>query len=295
MGFRQVRRGSVLGVSESQARVIDTMHTGLDRVIGAWERNGALIDPGPTSSIERVLAELDGGEPAALFLTHIHLDHAGATGTLVRRFPSLRVYVHESGAPHLIDPERLLKSAARLYGDDMDRLWGEVLPVPEENVTVLSGGERIDGLRVLYTPGHASHHVSYLDEGTGDAFVGDVGGVLIPPTREVWIPTPPPDIDVELWASSIAAIRDFAPERLALTHFGSADDPPEHLEATERELHALAASARTAERATFLAALEERIDEQPGEAAERIRSAMPPEQVWLGLERYWRKREERAD
>jgi len=270
------------------------MHLGLDRVIGAWERRGALIDPGPASSIETVLAGLDGGEPSAIFLTHIHLDHAGATGVLVRRFPSLKVYVHETGAPHLIDPSRLLKSAARLYGDDMDRLWGEVVPVPEENVTVLSGGERIDGLRVLYTPGHAFHHVSYLDEDSGDAFVGDVGGVLIPPTGEVWIPSPPPDIDIELWASSIAALRDFGPQRLGLTHFGAADDAAEHLDAAERELHALAERARPGDRAAFLAALEERIDAQPGDAPERIRSAMPPDQVWLGLERYWRKRSERS-
>ncbi len=282
-------------MSDSEARVIDTMHQGLDRVIGAWERNGALIDPGPASSIETVLGSLDGGEPVAILLTHIHLDHAGATGTLVRRFPSLQVYVHESGAPHLVDPSRLLKSAARLYGNEMDRLWGEVVPVPEANVTVLSGGERVDGLRVVYTPGHASHHVSYLDEDRGDAFVGDVAGVLIPPTGEVWIPTPPPDIDVELWESSIAAIRDFAPERLALTHFGSADDALEHLDASERELHALAERARAGDRRAFLADLDQRISAEPREAAERIRAAMPPDQVWLGLERYWRKRGERTD
>ena len=281
-------------MSDSRARVIDTMHLGLDRVIGAWERRGALIDPGPAVSIETVLAELEGGEPAAILLTHIHLDHAGATGVLVRRFPSLRVYVHEVGAPHLIDPSRLLKSAARLYGDEMDRLWGEVVPVPEENITVLSGGETIDGLRVLAAPGHASHHVAYLDEDSGDAFVGDVGGVMIPPTGEVWIPSPPPDIDVELWDASIAALRDFGPARLALTHFGPADDPPEHLDAAERELHALAETARVNDREGFLARLEERIDRHPAGAAERIRSAMPPDQVWLGLERYWRKRAERS-
>lgn len=277
-------------MSSSAARVIDTSHLGLDRVIGAWERGGALIDPGPANSIETVLADLDGGEPSALLLTHIHLDHAGATGTLVERFPSLRVYVHEAGAPHLIDPGRLLKSASRLYGEEMDRLWGEVLPVPAENVTALSGGEEIDGLRVIYTPGHAYHHVSYVDEDSGDAFVGDVGGVQIPPTGEVWIPAPPPDIDVELWASSIAAIRRFGPERLALTHFGAVDDPAEHLEAADTELHRLAEAARTEDRKEFLAGLEGRIDQQPPEAAQRIRAAMPTEQVWLGLERYWRKR-----
>lgn len=271
------------------ARVIDTMHVGLDRVIGAWERDGAVIDPGPSSSIETVLAAMD-GEPEAVFLTHIHLDHAGATGTLVKRFPDLRVYVHEVGAPHLIDPERLLRSAARLYGDDMDRLWGEVLPVPEENVTTLSGGESVEGLEVLCTPGHASHHVTYFDPDSGDAFVGDVAGVLIPPTGEVWIPTPPPDIDVELWRASIAAVREREPARLALTHFGPVGDPAVHLGAAEAELGRAAEAARPLDRERFLDGLDRRIDSQSADVGERIRSAMPPEQVWLGLERYWRKR-----
>lgn len=276
------------------ARPIDTMHLGLDRVIAAWEREGALIDPGPERSIETVLAGL-GGEPRAVLLTHIHLDHAGATGALVRRFPSLRVYVHESGAPHLIDPSRLLRSAGRLYGAEMDRLWGEVIPVPEGNIVALSGGEEVEGMRVLYTPGHAGHHIAYFDPDSGDAFVGDVGGVLIPPGNEVWMPTPPPDIDVELWRASIAATRDLAPERLALTHFGPAGDPAAHLDAAERELVRLAETARPGDRGAFLARLDERIAERPAEQAERIRSAMPPEQVWFGLERYWRKRAEAGD
>lgn len=268
------------------AQLIDTMHLGLDRVIGAWVRDGALVDPGPSSSIETVLAALD-GEPEAIFLTHIHLDHAGATGSLVERYPDLCVYVHEVGAPHLIDPARLLRSAERLYGDGMERLWGEVLPVPEANVTVVRDGDEVDGLRVIDAPGHASHHVIYLDESTGDAFCGDVAGVLIPPTDEVWMPTPPPDIDVELWRLTIAALVEREPERLLMTHFGAADDPLRHLDAASTELERLAESARTSERAGFLGALEERIDVQPAEVAERIRTAMPPEQVWLGLERYW--------
>lgn len=265
------------------------MHTGLDRVIGAWERGGALIDPGPSSSIEAVLAGLDGA-PEAILLTHIHLDHAGATGTLVRRFPGLRVYVHEAGAPHLIDPERLLGSARRLYGDDMDRLWGEVLPVPAENVTALAGGETVRGLEVLHTPGHASHHVSYLDPTSGEAFVGDVAGVLVPPSGAVWMPTPPPDIDVELWLKSIAAVRERHPSRLGLTHFGAIDDPVTHLDAAEEELGRLAAAARPGDRVRFLDQLDQRLEAGPADVAERVRSAMPPELVWLGLERYWRKR-----
>src|SRR5215216_6218654 len=120
------------------------MHLGYDRVIAAYEVRGTVVDPGPTTCMETVLAGL-GEEPHALMLTHIHLDHAGAAGSLVERFPGLRVYVHESGAPHLADPSKLLESAARLYGDDMERLWGDVLPVPEENIVALSGGESVQG------------------------------------------------------------------------------------------------------------------------------------------------------
>lgn len=271
-------------------RSIDTKHLGLDRVIGVWERDGALIDPGPASTIETVLAQLD-GPPAAVLLTHIHLDHAGASGTIVDRFPEVPVYVHEAGARHLADPERLLRSARRLYGDEMDRLWGEVLPVPEANLRTLSGGETVDGMRVVATPGHASHHVTYLDEANGDAYAGDVAGVLIPPSGEVWAPTPPPDIDVELWDASIADLAGHRPERLLLTHFGAVDDPPEHLDAMRTELARLAEAARPGDREGFLAALGERIGREPEETARRIRQAMPPEQVWLGLERYWAKRE----
>jgi glyoxylase-like metal-dependent hydrolase (beta-lactamase superfamily II) len=270
-------------------RSIDTMHLGLDRVICAWEREGVLIDPGPASTVETILAGLE-SELRAVLLTHIHLDHAGATGSLVRRFPDLQVYVHEAGAPHLIDPSRLLKSARRLYGEEMDRLWGETLPVPEANVTALAGGERVEGLDAIYSPGHASHHVVYVEPGGGEAFCGDVAGVLIPPGSEVLAPTPPPDIDVELWEASIAALEERSPERLLLTHFGAVEDPPEHLDAMRRELRRSAEAARAGERETFLADLDERIETEGAEVAERMRSAAPPEQLWLGLERYWKKR-----
>ena len=270
--------------------LIDTMHLGLDRVIGAWSRDGVIVDPGPSSTVETLLAGIEGGEPRAILLTHIHLDHAGATGTLVARFPDLPVYVHEVGAPHLIDPARLLRSAGRLYGDRMDLLWGEVRAVPEANITALRGGERVEGLEVIATPGHASHHVSYFDPGDGDAFVGDVGGVRIPPSDTVWLPTPPPDIDVELWRRSIATIAALEPARLLLTHFGSVEDPPRHLEAAEAELLRVAESSRPRDRDAFLADLERRIDGETPELAARIRSAMPPELTWLGLDRYWSKR-----
>ncbi len=171
------------------ANLIDCMHLGRDRVIGAYEVDGMIVDPGPSSCLETLLAGLE-GEPRGLLLTHIHLDHAGASGSLVERFPKLRVYVHEVGAPHLVDPQKLLQSASRLYGDDMERLWGEVLPVPSSSVVALSGGEEIEGFRVAYVPGHASHHVAYLHEPTGDAYVGDVAGVRIPPYELTVAPTP---------------------------------------------------------------------------------------------------------
>src|SRR5215210_9481106 len=142
------------------------MHLGRDRVIGAYDVDGLIVDPGPSSCLKTLLANLE-TEPRALLLTHIHLDHAGASGSLVRRFPSLRVYVHEVGAPHLVDPAKLLESAGRLYGEEMERLWGEVLAVPQENVVTLSGGEEIEGFRIAHVPGHATHHVAYLHLSTG--------------------------------------------------------------------------------------------------------------------------------
>src|SRR4051794_17810474 len=164
--------------------------------------------------METVLEALGDERPRALLLTHIHLDHAAATGALVRRWPDLEVYVHERGAPHLIDPSKLLASAERLYGANMERLWGEIVPVPEGNVRTLSGGETVLGMRVAYTPGHASHHVCYLHEDTGTAFVGDVAAVKIPGCSLVQPPTPPPDIDVEVWEDSISTVEGWQPERL---------------------------------------------------------------------------------
>jgi glyoxylase-like metal-dependent hydrolase (beta-lactamase superfamily II) len=276
------------------ANLIDCMHLGRDRVIGAYELDGVIVDPGPSSCLEALLLGLD-GEPRALLLTHVHLDHAGASGSLVRRFPKLRVYVHEVGAPHLIDPTKLLQSAGRLYGDDLERLWGEVLAVPRSNVVALGGGERIEGFRVAYTPGHASHHVAYLHESTGDAYVGDVAGVRIAPRDFTVAPTPPPDVDVEAWERSLAAIAAWRPQRLCLTHFGQVDDVADQLERLREGLRANAERARSGDRGQFLAQLEAEIDAQ-GDArvAERLRQAAPPEQLWLGLERYWRKRTESA-
>jgi glyoxylase-like metal-dependent hydrolase (beta-lactamase superfamily II) len=278
-------------VRAAMARLIDTMHLGHDRVIGAYDIDGVVVDPGPATTVETLLAEV---EPRALMLTHIHLDHAGATGVLVRRFPQLKVYVHERGAPHLIDPSKLLKSAAQLYGDDMERLWGEVAPVPEENVVVLHGGETVEGLRVEYAPGHASHHVVYLHEATGDAYVGDVGGVRVPPFDFTLAPTPPPDIDLEKWRASLDLVGGWDPSRLALTHFGYVDDVSEQLDRVRAWLDEMGQLARDASPDDFARAVEERMRAGTDEAGgDRLVQAAPPEQMHLGLSRYWRKKAER--
>src|SRR4051812_11177673 len=223
-------------VGGPMTRPIDVMHMGRDRVICAHEIDGLIVDPGPASSVETLLEALGGQAPRVLLLTHIHLDHAGATGVLVRRFPELEVYVHERGAPHLIDPAKLLKSAGQLYGDDMDRLWGEVAPVAESAITTLSGGETVEGLRVEYTPGHASHHVCYFDPDSGEAYCGDVAGVRIPPSDFVLPPTPPPDIDIEKWLASVDLVAGWKPSGLCLTHAGRFDDVDRHLDAMRAHL-----------------------------------------------------------
>jgi glyoxylase-like metal-dependent hydrolase (beta-lactamase superfamily II) len=273
-------------VSRVQSRPIDVHHLGHDRVIVAYERDGVIVDPGPASSVDKLLEACP--EPRVLLLTHIHLDHAGATGVLVRRFPKLAVYVHERGAPHLIDPAKLLKSAGQLYGDDMDRLWGEVAPVPEGNITTLSGGEVVEGLRVEYTPGHASHHVCYFDPDSGEAYCGDVAGVRIPPSDFVLPPTPPPDIDIEKWLASVDVVAAWKPQALCLTHAGRFDDVERHLEAMRAHLREHAEIASHGDRDEFARHL---ADEVGGD--ERLTQAAPPDQMWLGLERYWTKKRER--
>ena len=200
----------------------------------------ALIDPGPTSTLPRLRSTLAHAgiamsDVTTVLLTHIHLDHAGATGTLVKELPKLKVFVHEKGAPHMASPEKLMASATRLYGSEMDRLWGEMRPVPAASMTVLQGGERMTfGNRMFdveYTPGHASHHVSYFDRDSGVAFVGDTAGVCLMPGGFVLPPTPPPDIDLEAWQTSIDRIERWRPDTMLLTHFGPSSPVPAHLSA----------------------------------------------------------------
>jgi glyoxylase-like metal-dependent hydrolase (beta-lactamase superfamily II) len=268
-----------------------------------------LVDPGPTSclaTLERGLAALQHtlSDVRAVLLTHIHLDHAGAAGTIARRVPGLDIYVHDVGARHLASPEKLLASATRLYGADMDRLWGEFVAVPATSIRALHGGETLAlaGRRfeVAYTPGHAVHHVSYLDTSDGTAYVGDTAGIRVSPGY-VMPATPPPDIDLERWEASLQRLEAWQPARLYLTHYGEGEPPVAHL-AMYR-----AALARCAERVRQ--SLGEAGDDEvriaawghwlraevrtgmSEAAASTAEAAAPFRQLWLGLARYWRKRE----
>jgi glyoxylase-like metal-dependent hydrolase (beta-lactamase superfamily II) len=276
-------------------------------IAGAGET--ALVDPGPASCLETLEQGLHAqgirlADVTHLLLTHIHLDHAGAAGTIVRRHPHVQVLVHERGATHLIDPAKLLDSATRLYGEDMDRLWGEFLAVPEANVRALRGGERVGAggrtFDVAYTPGHASHHVSYFDAASGVAFVGDTGGICID-GGYVLPPTPPPDIDIEAWEGSMRRIETWRPQTLFLTHFGPSSFPPAvHLQALAENLHRTAGIARDTlreagtdedRRIRFAEAVRRELRRRMTDAQMASYGvAAPFEMLWLGLARYWRKR-----
>jgi glyoxylase-like metal-dependent hydrolase (beta-lactamase superfamily II) len=291
---------------------IDLPFLGLSEVIATAILSGpggvALVDPGPSSSLAGLAAGLESAgiswrDVTTLILTHIHLDHSGACGTLVRDHPALRIYVHEKGAPHLVNPDKLLASATRLYGADMDRLWGEVLPVPEKNLIVLRGGERLEeggrSLEVAYTPGHASHHVSYFVRDAGVAFVGDTAGVRIP-GGDVWPPTPPPDIDLEAWHDSLARIEQWHAATIFLTHYGPVAPVVPHMSVLRDRLDAVGQLVKAslerdetdeAREASFIAearrVLRQRMTES---AALRYEAAGRFDLNWRGLARYWRKR-----
>jgi len=275
---------------------LDVLHLGRANVICCHRVGDVLIDPGPQSCEATLLAALGDRVPQAILLTHIHLDHAGATGALVRRWPHLVVAVHERGARHLADPSKLIASATRLYGDDMERLWGSIVPVPEDRLLVLSGGEQLDGWgddgswRVAYTPGHAQHHVSYLREDDGTVYAGDVAGVRIG-DGPVMPPTPPPDIDLDLWRTSIDTIEAWAPQRLAITHFGTYDDPAAHLAQLREAIDRLGGWSRGLDAAAFERDVRAWIGERVGaERAAAYFQGMPPETLYPGLARYWARR-----
>jgi glyoxylase-like metal-dependent hydrolase (beta-lactamase superfamily II) len=303
--------------------VLDTNWVGHPRSIAAAllesENHHAIIDPGPESTLATLreqlrthglsIADLD-----AILLTHIHLDHAGASGALVKENPGLSVYVHASGARHMTDPTKLLASATRLWGGELRNLFGETLPVPQENLRVLEGAQTLTlgsrNLDVVYTPGHASHHVSYFDDAAGVAFVGDTAGIRIENGPYILPATPPPDVDLTLWDQSFTAILARRPERLFLTHYGYSDDPASHVEEFRERLHhwvdvaeqALASAAEdptaqdsdareAAAMNTFIKNSRAEMDEKLGPVeAEHHAFTAALNLSFLGLARYIRKR-----
>jgi len=272
---------------------LDLHHQGAERVIGSYvldtEDGPALFDCGPSSCRDALVAGLHARgleltDLRHLLLSHIHLDHAGAAGVLVREHPGLQVYVSEVGAPHLVDPSRLEASARRLYGDLFDDLWGELAPVPKENVHVT--GERVVGLECFATPGHASHHVCYLSA-DGTLYAGDAAGVRIQPHTTVLPPTPPPEFDPEAWLRTLDEIERRSPAQLALIHFGAADDVTRHLAELRRRLGDWVARTETD---VTEAEFSESVRSEVGSGLEEYERAMPFWQSYAGLTRYWEKR-----
>jgi glyoxylase-like metal-dependent hydrolase (beta-lactamase superfamily II) len=272
---------------------LDLRHLGRERVIGVYllqtEDGLALNDCGPSTCVPELKARLaerglELSDVRHLLLSHIHLDHAGAAGALVREHPELQVHVSEIGAPHLIDPSRLEASARRLYGEEFDTLWGELAPVPEQNVHAV--GSEVLGLACFPSPGHASHHVCYLDA-AGTLYAGDAAGVRILPSSVVVPPTPPPEVDLEAWLTTLDEIERRGPERLALIHFGVAEDLQRHLAELRERLE------RWSER-VHSGASEEEFEELAGADLgpdrKAYQQAMPFWQSYAGLKRYWEKR-----
>jgi len=269
----------------------------------------ALVDPGPSTTWAALAGLLRArgvglGDVRAVLLTHIHLDHAGACGLAGDALPNATFFVHASGAPHLADPSKLLASAARLYGADMDRLWGEVRPLAANRIRALQGGETIDAagraLTVAWTPGHASHHVSYFDQRHGVAFVGDTAGIRRGLNPYVMPPTPPPDIDLDAWRESTAAILRWAPAQIFLTHFGAFRDAEQHFarlwdrmnDWSRRVRASLERPGTDEERAlAFTAAIVDDLRLQMSDAeAQGYARAARFDFSWSGLARYWRRK-----
>jgi glyoxylase-like metal-dependent hydrolase (beta-lactamase superfamily II) len=291
---------------------LDLGFQGWDGVIAAYLLAGngelALVETGPASTLPALRAGIRaaGFDPADLgraLVTHIHLDHSGAAGVLAREAPGLTVHVHPLGAPHLVDPARLVSSAGRLYGERMGVLWGEVAPLPAERVIPLADGETISVagrvLTTLFTPGHASHHAAFWDAAAGVAFTGDVGGVRVQGTGYVCPPTPPPDLDLDAWAGSVERLRRLAPRRLCLTHFGAFDDVAAHLDQLLPNLHevrdlAAAVLAAGGDAAALAARLHERFAAALAGAGpdqlDRLELASPSAVAAPGLVRYLVKR-----
>ena len=293
---------------------IDVQFLGFPGIIATAVLHGAsgvaLVDPGPTTSLPTLQRALDAkgiapGDVRAVLLTHIHLDHGGSTGTLVKTNPAIEVFVHEKGAAHLVDPSKLVASAGRLYGQDMDRLWGEILPVPAAALRTLRGGERIGAagrqLEVAYTPGHASHHVSFFEASAGIAFVGDTAGIRRGSGVYVMPAAPPPDIEIEQWRESEARILAWNPDTLFLTHFGPFHGPRPHF---QQLMDRIVEWSRIVRRLLADPGLsdDQRQEAFVAEATQELVRVVGPQDAalygragslqysWQGLARYWRKK-----
>jgi glyoxylase-like metal-dependent hydrolase (beta-lactamase superfamily II) len=269
----------------------------------------AIIDPGPSTTLPALERGLQARgfafkDVRAILLTHIHLDHAGASGVLLDRCPDAQLIVHERGAPHMVDPSKLIASASKLYVGDMARLWGEIRPVPASRIRVLSNREQITvvghDFDVAWTPGHASHHVSYFSPRARIAFVGDTAGICRPSGRLVIPPTPPPDIDLDAWRESTETILAWNPDVLFLTHFGPQRSPRVHfqdlwvrLEDWSRKVRALLASPGTEDdhAAAFMAQVTDEIQRLASrDEALAYARAGRFDFSYSGLARYWRKK-----
>ena len=269
----------------------------------------ALVDPGPSTTLDNLTTALTRKgirfeDVRQILVTHIHLDHSGSVGSIVAKFPHIEVVVHQRGAPHLVDPSKLIASAGRLYSQDMERLWGEITPVDTARLKVIAGGERLTAagreLETAYTPGHASHHVSYFDPASRVAFVGDTAGICRGGSAYVMPPTPPPDIDVEVWRQSAARILAWDPDTVFLTHFGPRQGARQHLQAMFENIDSWSrivrrlladASIEDAERQRqFVAEAYREIKRRIGEtdAADYVRAG-GLSYSYQGLARYWRK------
>jgi glyoxylase-like metal-dependent hydrolase (beta-lactamase superfamily II) len=271
---------------------IDLYHLGAERVIGCYllqtDDGPALFDCGPSTGIANLHAGLEAHgltleDVRHLLLSHIHLDHAGGAGALVREHPTLQIHVSEVGAPHLVDPSRLERSARRLYGDAFDDLWGELVPVPEANVQAVYDATL--GLETFPTTGHATHHVSYLTS-DGTLLAGDAAGVRIQPDDYVAPPTAPPEFDLAAWHRTLDEIERRQPRRLALTHFGIVDDPLPHLEQLRTRLETWAGDELP--EAEWIAKREAELAARSREPAAH-KLAMPLWHSYAGLRRYWEK------
>ena len=273
-------------------RVIDLCQGGVARAIGAWTVDDEIIiDPGPEATVASVLEAFADGPPRVIALTHIHLDHAGATGALVERWPGCEVWVHERGAPHLLAPERLLASAERVYGDRLQSLFGGMRAVPEAAIRVVGEGDRVGSFDVLDAPGHARHHVMYLHTATGTAFTGDVAGVRVPPSRLVLAPTVAPEFDPDAWHDSIRRLGERRPTRLALTHYGAHDDVEQHLAAAVESVARWTQAGRDLAHEDFTRMMRRAIELAADDAtAHSYVTAIQPEVLWPGVRRYWDRR-----